>query len=70
MNRFQTSILKGLPKLIGFVLLFINAYSVQAQKPACDFNDTDGYFYNWDFSAKNLNFNCFYFFSIVYYLFI
>ncbi|MGZ2369973.1 PKD domain-containing protein [Ancylomarina sp. YFZ004] len=57
MNRSQTTIIKSLPKLISFVLLFINAYALQAQKPACNFNDTNGYFYHWDFSAENLEFD-------------
>lgn len=53
MNIFYTLSLRNVPKLICFILLFINVYTLQAQKPDCRFNDTNGYFYHWNFDADN-----------------
>ncbi|PKQ61121.1 hypothetical protein BZG02_16895 [Labilibaculum filiforme] len=37
------------------LLISFNAYA--ADPPNCNFGDTDGYFYHWDFSATNLKFD-------------
>tara|TARA_R110001583_G_scaffold10417_7_gene47885 strand:+ start:1538 stop:1900 length:363 start_codon:yes stop_codon:yes gene_type:complete len=42
---------------MSLILLFINVYKLQTQKPDCNFNDTNGYFYHWAFDGDNRNFD-------------
>jgi len=57
MNRSDSLSLKCMPKFIGFIILCLNVSLLQAQKPDCNFNDTNGYFYHWNFDADNLIFD-------------
>ncbi|WP_372751940.1 PKD domain-containing protein [Labilibaculum sp.] len=44
-------------KILIALVLFIPYQVFAGDPPTCDFGDEDGYFYHWDFSATNLEFD-------------